>query len=137
MMRLTKKRIVTFLLLLAMGVNAIGITAFAGNVQPRMDYCYVNTSDGSNLNGRSGPGTEYSVICRFANGTSLNWSTHWEYNATDSQGREWMEVSGVDINGVQQDKAWVCVDYVRFERDWRSGDGSEDVYSNPALEPVG
>lgn len=48
-----------------------------------------------------------------------------------------MEVSGVDINGVRQKKVWVCVDYVRFEQDWRSGDRSENVYSNPELEPVG
>ena len=89
-MRVTKKRIATFLLLLVMGVNVIGITAFAGDIQPRMDYCYVNTSDGSNLNGRSGPGTEYPVICRFANGTSLTWSVFPENNATDSQGRSWM-----------------------------------------------
>jgi len=136
-MRMTKKRIVTFLLLLVMGVNVVGVTAFAREIQPRMDYCYVNTSDDSNLNGRSGPGTEYPVICRFANGTSLTWSVFPENNATDSQGREWMAVSGVDINGVRQKNVWVCVDYLRFEQDWRSGDTSENVYSNPGLEPVG
>ncbi|MDE7001249.1 MAG: SH3 domain-containing protein [Lachnospiraceae bacterium] len=135
-MRVTKKRIATFLLLLVMGVNVIGITAFAGDIQPRKDYCYVNTSDGSNLNGRSGPGTEYPVICRFANGTSLSWSVFPENNATDSQGRSWMAVTGTDINGKQK-SAWVCEDYLRFEPDWYFDDAIERVYSNPELEPVG
>lgn len=136
-MKTTRKRIATFLLLLVMGVNVIGITAFAGDIQPRMDYCYVNTPEGGNLNGRSGPGTEYPVICQFANGTSLGWGV-FDGSAVDSQGNEWTEVSGRDIYGNDVECCWVRDDYLRYERDWRSINGRQQkVYSNPELQPVG
>lgn len=136
-MKMTRKRIATFLLLLVMGVNVIGITAFAGDIQPRMDYCYVDTPGGGNLNGRSGPGTEYPVICQFANGTSLNWSV-FDGSAVDSQGNEWTEVRGIDIYGNDVKRCWVRDDYLRYERDWRSINGRQQkVYSNPELQPVG
>ena len=135
-MRMTKKRIVTFLVLLAIGVNVIGVTAFAGNIQPRKDYCYVNTPEGGNLNGRSGPGTEYPVICQFSNGTLLNWSI-FDGTATDSQGYTWTAVAGTDINGVFVKHCWVRDDYLLYVRDWCSGDTSGKAYNNPELKPVG
>ena len=108
------KKMVAVLLTIAMMVTLLGTTAFA-SPQPRdPDLCFVNTSDGSNLNGRSGPGTEYSVICKYANGTQLFWSVMPSENATDSQGRSWLHVSGKTTTGVTME-SWVCEDYLRFE----------------------
>ncbi|QNU67275.1 SH3 domain-containing protein [Ruminiclostridium herbifermentans] len=53
----------------------------------------VNT-DGSNLNVRSGPGTNYSIIGKFANGTDVT----WEDDDGKSSG-DWAYVTGVSTNG--------------------------------------
>lgn len=52
------------------------------------------TTDGSNLNVRSGPGTNYSVIGQFANGTDVT----WEDDDGKSSG-EWAYVKGIGTNG--------------------------------------
>lgn len=135
-MRTKKNRLIALALMVVLTVSLLGMTSFASSINPRMQYCYVNTSDGSNLNGRSGPGTEYSVICQYANGTSLTWSVFPENNATDSQGRSWMCVNGRTTTG-ENKTAWVCEEYLRFENDYRSVYDINDVISNPELPPVG
>lgn len=129
------KKIVALLLMVTMTVAMLGATAFA-SPQPRdPDLCYVNTSDGSNLNGRSGPGTQYSVICKYANGTQLFWSVMPDQNATDSQGRSWLCVSGKTTTGVTM-QSWVCEDYLRFVT-VQYNLKNITVESNPELPAVG
>ena len=95
------RRILSLILTIIMTVSMLGMTVCANPLARNRDSCYVSTSDGSNLNGRSGPGTEYPVICRYANGTLLGWSVMPNQNATDSQGRSWLHVSGRTTTGVE------------------------------------
>lgn len=69
-----KKRILSVCLLTAIMLSA-GVNVSAQTAQPRSEYdlCYVNTN-GSNLNCRKGPGTEYALVGKFSNGTQLSWS---------------------------------------------------------------
>jgi len=58
------------------------------------EWTAVVTTDGSNLNVRSGPGANYSIIGKFANGTVVN------YGAIDPiPSADWTYVWGKDING--------------------------------------
>lgn len=131
-MKPKNKRIVALLLAVVISTLALGTTVCAAT--PRgYDKCYVNT-DGSNLNGRSGPGTEYSIVCKYANGTRLYWSVMPSENGYDSQGRSWMRVTGMATTGKEM-TAWVCEDYLRFERD--PVPRSVEVKVDPSLPDVG
>lgn len=131
-MKRKNKKVVALLLTVVISTLILGTTVFAAT--PRgYDKCYVNT-DGSNLNGRSGPGTEYSIVCKYANGTRLYWSVMPSENATDSEGRKWMRVKGKATSG-KDTEAWVCEDYLRFERD--PVPRSADVKIDASLPDVG
>ena len=61
-------------------------------VQPR--YTYKVVTDGGNLNVRSGPGTEYSIIGRLANGSYFSASFMQDYI-------DWTYGTGTDVSGVE------------------------------------
>lgn len=129
------RKILPIILMIIMTVSMLGMTVCANPQARNRDSCFVSTSDGSNLNGRSGPGTEYPVICKYANGTQLGWSVMPENNAIDSQGRRWSHVSGRTTTGATME-AWVCDDYLRFESSGYSL-RSIEVENNPNLPAVG
>ena len=104
-MKRCRKLVMGLSLVLAM-TFLIGTTSFAGEYS----LCFVNT-EGGNLNCRSGPGTEYSIVGKFKNGTQLGWSI---FGGIDSLGREWTYVDGKDING-KLIMGWVLDSYLRYE----------------------
>lgn len=52
----------------------------------------VKTQDGSNLNVRSGPGTNYKIVGKFANGTIVHYAIVQDYE-------DWTWVTGKGTNG--------------------------------------
>lgn len=63
-------------------------------VQPR--YVYKVVTDGGNLNVRSGPGTNYSIIGQIANGSYVNISFMQDANISP-----WVYGSGTSTTGVE------------------------------------
>lgn len=109
------KRMACFILCFVM-MLALGISSYAVETRSDPDMCFADTG-GGNLNGRSGPGTEYKIICKYPDGTQLFYSllTGWD---TDSEGVEWVEVRGKTTTG-EKKTAWVSTEYVRFESPYR------------------
>lgn len=105
-----KKSIISLCLTICM-LMFLGTNASAQSIQPRSEYdlCYVNT-DGGNLNCRSGPGTEYSIVGKFSNGTQLTWSV---FGDVDSNNKTWTKVSGIGITG-KRVSGWCQDDYLLF-----------------------
>lgn len=62
------------------------------NIQPR--YTYKVVTDGGNLNVRSGPGTEYSIIGRLPNGSYFMADFMQQY-------ADWMYGTGTDVSGTE------------------------------------
>ncbi len=69
---------------------------------------YVNTG-GDNLNVRSGPGTNYSVVSHLRHGTRIvSWSI---FGRVDQYGYSWTSIKAYDVNGVLV-SGWVRDDYL-------------------------
>jgi hypothetical protein len=107
------KRMTSYLVLVTILTLIIGNLVYAQSVPfcDERDLCFVNTQ-GGNLNCRKGAGEEYEIVGKFKNGTELSWSIFLE---RDSQGRTWVGVSGIDING-KLISGYVLESYLRFER---------------------
>lgn len=126
------KKIVTLILAMIMVLNFTAMSYAATKSDP--DKCFVNT-DGGNLNGRKEAGTEYPIICKYANGTQLSYSVDAGETKFDSQGREWMRVRGKTTTGSTM-TSWVLAEYLRFESPYRTNTDILTVI-NPKAPDVG
>ncbi len=70
------------------------------------DWVATVKTDGSNLNVRSGPGTNYSIVGKFANGTKVH------FGAIDPiESENWSYVWGTGIDG-KEVTGYVHMDYL-------------------------
>lgn len=102
-MKRIAKKLGSLIVALSIVVMALPVVASAApaNAIPSVssvsvdeDWIATVKTDGSNLNIRSGPGTNYSIVGKFANGTKVH------YGAIDPIGSlNWTYVWGTGING--------------------------------------
>lgn len=85
-------------------VNAPIVTSVQGSAR----YQYVVKTDGSNLNVRSGPGTNYSIVGKFANGAVVN----IPYMQPSDSTRIWNWAFGNDADTGKRIEGYINVNYV-------------------------
>ena len=85
-----KKKFLTMLALTVMTVCLFAVSAFA---MPG-ELMYVNNTNGTGVNMRSGPGTGYAIVATYPNGTEM-------YVVTADMGSGWTQVTlGGSVNSV-------------------------------------
>ena len=123
------KHIIKYLVSVLCTVMMVGVLAVAAEIPSenselktehlRRDgyqMLYVKTN-GGNLNVRSGPGTEYEIVGKLANGTKI---LGWQYvGKIDSEGRGWMDIRAIGIDG-EEVNGWVLDDYLSSDPPTRS-----------------
>lgn len=73
-------------------LELVGVANDSDGIQPR--YTYKVVTDGGNLNVRSGPGTEYSIVGQIPNGSYVDISFMQEAGI-----RPWLYGSGISTTG--------------------------------------